>query len=70
MQSGSGAGIETYGFGRYPSYAEHVVIIPVIDGSFLPPNNPEVNPYCFHKIKKYLGENSKTPFVDWQRFVC
>ncbi|KAL7071221.1 hypothetical protein ACQ4LE_009544 [Meloidogyne hapla] len=36
MQSGSGASIEAFGFGRYPSYAEHVVIIPVIDGSSLP----------------------------------
>ncbi|KAF7635547.1 hypothetical protein Mgra_00005089 [Meloidogyne graminicola] len=35
MQSGSGASIEAFGFGRYPSYAEHVVIIPVIDGSSL-----------------------------------
>jgi hypothetical protein len=43
MQSGSGAGIETYGFGRYPSYAEHVVVIPVIDGSSLPPASSEVS---------------------------
>lgn len=42
MQSGSGAAIETYGFGRYPSYAEHVVIIPIIDGSSLTTFNVDV----------------------------
>jgi len=42
MQSGSGASIEAFGFGRYPSYAEHVVIIPVIDGSSLPLPDSEV----------------------------
>ncbi|KAL3108672.1 hypothetical protein niasHT_019193 [Heterodera trifolii] len=36
MQTGAGAGIENYGFGRFPSYAEHVVIVPVVDGSELP----------------------------------
>ena len=42
MQSGTGAAIETYGYGRYPSYAEHVVIIPIIDGSSLPDYNIDV----------------------------
>ena len=42
MQSGTGAAIETYGYGRYPSYAEHVVIIPIIDGSSLPAYNIDV----------------------------
>lgn len=42
-------GIENYGYGRYPSFSEHVVIIAVTDGvgqssnaAFPPPGPPDV----------------------------
>uniref|UniRef100_A0A183BSP9 VWFA domain-containing protein n=1 Tax=Globodera pallida TaxID=36090 RepID=A0A183BSP9_GLOPA len=64
MQTGVGAGIENYGFGRFPSYTEHVVIVPVVDGSELPTDDPAAN---VPKPRLLVGNDFTTEAFRWDQ---